>query len=81
MFSGSGSNKIKLALDDNSTLFVLDNTAPTNTSISLRSINADSINNFLGNSVEIDLANSSKMNESIITGSLLDIWFFKQSLI
>jgi hypothetical protein len=59
MFAGS-TNKIKLTLDDDSTLFVLDNSSPTNTSISLMSINANSINNFLGNSVEIDLANSSK---------------------
>ena len=59
MFAGS-TNEITLTLDDDSTLFVLDNSSPTNTSISLMSINANSINNFLGNSVEIDLANSSK---------------------
>ncbi|QQB74177.1 autotransporter-associated N-terminal domain-containing protein [Fusobacterium canifelinum] len=58
MFSGSGNNKIKLKLDDKSTLFVLDNTNPNLSYIGLSTVDPSVINNFLGSNVEIDSASS-----------------------
>ncbi|RRD21549.1 autotransporter-associated N-terminal domain-containing protein, partial [Fusobacterium canifelinum] len=58
MFNGSGSNKIKLKLDDKSTLFVLDNTNPNLSYIGLSTVDPSVINNFLGSNVEIDSASS-----------------------
>ncbi|WP_022820374.1 autotransporter-associated N-terminal domain-containing protein, partial [Fusobacterium russii] len=58
MFNGSGSNKIKLKLDDKSTLFVLDNTNPNLSYIGLSTVNPSVINNFLGANVEIDPTSS-----------------------
>lgn len=57
MFTGS-TDKLKLALDDDSTLFVLDNTTPNTTAIPLSSVNPSQISNYLGSHVTLDSANS-----------------------
>ncbi|MCF0162052.1 MAG: autotransporter-associated N-terminal domain-containing protein [Fusobacterium necrophorum] len=59
MFTGSGSNQIELTLDENSTLFVLDNTSPNTSAIGLSTVDISQINNFLGSNVKIDTINSS----------------------
>ena len=46
--------KVKVKLDEASTLFVLENTTPSTTTIALSSANLASINAYLGNRVEID---------------------------
>ena len=46
--------KVKVKLDEASTLFVLENTVPSTTVIPLSSANLGSINAYLGNRVEID---------------------------
>lgn len=46
MFTGSGSNQIELTLDENSTLFVLDNTSPNTSAIGLSTVDISQINNF-----------------------------------
>ena len=46
--------KVKVKLDEASTLFVLENTVPSTTVIPLSSANLASINAYLGNRVEID---------------------------
>ncbi|MCF0162697.1 MAG: autotransporter domain-containing protein, partial [Fusobacterium necrophorum] len=60
MFNGSNNNKIKLELDDKSTLFVLDNTNPNTDYIPLSSVDINSINDFLGKNVEINTSLSSR---------------------
>ena len=57
MFTGS-TDKLKLVLDDDSTLFVLDNTTPNTTAIPLSSVNPSQISNYLGSHVTLDSANS-----------------------
>ncbi|WP_339120593.1 autotransporter-associated N-terminal domain-containing protein [Fusobacterium nucleatum] len=60
MFGGSTSGKIlKLKLDENSTLFVLDNTSPNTTPVKLSSVALDKINEYLGQYVKVS-PNSSK---------------------
>ena len=60
MFADTGTNssvagkKVKVKLDEPSTLFVLENTTPSSTVINLSSANLASINAYLGNRVEID---------------------------
>ena len=60
MFADTGANssvagkKVKVKLDEPSTLFVLENTTPSSTVIPLSSANLASINAYLGNRVEID---------------------------
>ena len=60
MFADTGANssvagkKVKVKLDEPSTLFVLENTTPSSTVINLSSANLASINAYLGNRVEID---------------------------
>ena len=46
--------KLKVKLDDKSTLFVLENTVPSTTTINLSSADPTNINAFLGNRVTID---------------------------
>uniref|UniRef100_UPI0030087D1B autotransporter-associated N-terminal domain-containing protein n=1 Tax=Fusobacterium nucleatum subsp. polymorphum TaxID=76857 RepID=UPI0030087D1B len=46
--------KLKVKLDDKSTLFVLENTVPSTTTINLSSADPANINDFLGNRVTID---------------------------
>ena len=46
--------KVKLTLDEKSTLFVLENTTPSTTTINLSSADPTNINAYLGNRVEID---------------------------
>ena len=54
MFTGSAANKkLKMTLDENSTLFVLDNKAPNKTAVNLSSVDPDAINKYLGNYVEV----------------------------
>ncbi|KDE60856.1 hypothetical protein FUSO3_11760, partial [Fusobacterium necrophorum BL] len=60
MFNGSNNNKIKLELDDKSTLFVLDNTNSNTDYIPLSSVDINSINDFLGKNVEINTSLSSR---------------------
>ena len=60
MFADTGANssaagkKVKVKLDEPSTLFVLENTTPSSTVIPLSSASLASINAYLGNRVEID---------------------------
>ena len=58
MFDDTGASasgkKVKVKLDEPSTLFVLENTTPSSTVINLSSANLASINAYLGNRVEID---------------------------
>ena len=60
MFADTGANssapgkKVKVKLDEPSTLFVLENTTPSSTVINLSSANLASISAYLGNRVEID---------------------------
>ena len=60
MFADTGANssvagkKVKVKLDEPSTLFVLENTTPSSTVINLSSANLASINAYLGHRVEID---------------------------
>ncbi|QNE68857.1 autotransporter-associated N-terminal domain-containing protein [Fusobacterium hwasookii] len=60
MFADTGANssvagkKVKVKLDDKSTLFVLENTVPSTTTINLSSADPTNINTFLGNRVTID---------------------------
>jgi len=57
MFTGS-TDKLKLTLDNDSTLFVLDNTTPNTTAIPLSSVDPSQISNYLGSHVTLDSANS-----------------------
>ncbi|CAN2326012.1 Autotransporter domain-containing protein [Fusobacterium sp. oral taxon C10] len=59
MFTGS-TKLLKLRLDKDSTLFVLDNKIFNTTAIPLSSIQPTQINNYLGNHVSVDTNNSSK---------------------
>ena len=59
MFAGS-IDKLKLRLDKNSTLFVLDNKIFNTGAIPLSSIQPTQINNYLGDHVSVDTNNSSK---------------------
>ena len=58
MFDDTGASasgkKVKVKLDEPSTLFVLENTTPSSTVINLSSANLASINAYLGNRVAID---------------------------
>ena len=60
MFADTGANssapgkKVKVKLDEPSTLFVLENTTPSSTVINLSSANLASISAYLGHRVEID---------------------------
>ena len=60
MFADTGANssvagkKVKVKLDEKSTLFVLENTVPSTTTINLSSADPTNINTFLGNRVTID---------------------------
>jgi len=60
MFADTGANssvagkKVKVKLDEPSTLFVLENTTPSSTVINLSSANLASISTYLGHRVEID---------------------------
>ena len=60
MFADTGANssvagkKVKVKLDEKSTLFVLENTVPSTTTINLSSADPANINAFLGNRVTID---------------------------
>ena len=59
MFTGSVSDKkVNLKLDKNSTLFILDNTAPNADYIDLSSVDIRRINDFLGRHVSIDDSSS-----------------------
>ena len=59
MFTGS-TDKLKLALDNDSTLFVLDNTTPNTTAVPLSSVDPTQINNYLGSHVILDSVNSGR---------------------
>ena len=54
MFGGSVSGKkLKMSLDEHSTLFVLDNKSPNKTAVNLSDVDPDAINKHLGNHVEV----------------------------
>lgn len=54
MFAGSASDKkVNLKLDENSTLFILDNTVPNADYIDLSSVDIRRINDFLGRYVSV----------------------------
>ena len=59
MFTGS-TDKVKLTLDNDSTLFVLDNTTPNTTAVPLSSVDPSQINNYLGSHVILDSVNSGR---------------------
>ena len=59
MFTGS-TDKLKLALDNDSTLFVLDNTTPNTIAVPLSSVDPTQINNYLGSHVILDSVNSGR---------------------
>ena len=73
MFTGSGTNKIKLKLTDkDSTLFVLDNTNPNTTPIKISEIGTNAAT-VLGSFVEIDSASSQNYKAYKATKATLSI--------
>ena len=73
MFTGSGTNKIKLKLSDkDSTLFVLDNTTPNITPIKISEVGTNA-STVLGSYVEIDKASSQNYKAYKATKATLSI--------
>ena len=62
--------KLKLSLDDNSTLFVLENTTPSPTTINLSDSNPSNINGYLGGRLEIDSNSKGYKAFQVIRGRL-----------
>ena len=62
--------KLKVKLDDKSTLFVLENTVPSTTTINLSSADPTNINDFLGNRVTIDAGSGAFKAYKVTKGRL-----------
>ncbi|ALQ43309.1 autotransporter-associated N-terminal domain-containing protein [Fusobacterium polymorphum] len=62
--------KLKVKLDDKSTLFVLENTVPSTTTINLSSADPANINDFLGNRVTIDSGSGAFKAYKVTKGKL-----------
>ncbi|WP_146966558.1 autotransporter-associated N-terminal domain-containing protein [Pseudoleptotrichia goodfellowii] len=76
MFNDTGSTagkKLKLKMEDNSTLFVLENTTPSTTAINLSSVDPSQINNYLGKRVEIDSTSSKNFKAYKVSKGTLNI--------